>query len=214
MMREICVEKLLFQIIGLYMRARFRYHNSTETDFCVVSAEKSLYLADTELNFHLLSVKFDTVNFGFLYLKQKRGTRHMVKVLLLSHGTLCAEMLKTMKLIVGDVTGFEAVVQPEDGNMTLYESSIAQQLMDGEDTLVITDLLGGSPLITVAKVYGEHQQQLQGKVKIITGMNLGMLLEVHGSLATSSLDELADTAVKAGQTSVTDFLENMRRNQA
>lgn len=136
----------------------------------------------------------------------------MVKILLLSHGKLCREMLETMKLIVGDVPEVSTILQKEDGDMNRYEEEIYSFLNSSDSTLVITDLYGGSPLLTATKVYSRLPAQKQAQVRIVTGMNLGMLLELHNSLDLP-LEELSAKAVESGQKGITDFIREMRRNQ-
>ncbi len=127
-------------------------------------------------------------------------------VRLLSHGTLCKEMYESLKLIVGDVSNFGYILQPEDGNLSEYETNLKSMLDENDEILVLTDLLGGSPLISLAKIYSANKKQYTGHIKIVTGMNLGMLLEVNAKIEQLSLDELATAAVKAGKLGIVDFL--------
>ena len=130
-------------------------------------------------------------------------------VRLLSHGTLCKEMYESLKLIVGDVSNFGYILQPEDGNLSEYEGDLKSMLDENDEILVLTDLMGGSPLISLAKIYSANKSKYSGHVKIVTGMNLGMLLEVNAKLDHLSLNELATDAVKAGKSGIVDFLEQI-----
>ena len=130
-------------------------------------------------------------------------------VRLLSHGTLCKEMYESLKLIVGDVSNFGYILQPEDGNLSEYEDNLKKMLDENDEILVLTDLLGGSPLISLAKIYSANKSKYAGHVKIVTGMNLGMLLEVNAQINQLSLIDLAKDAVKAGKSGIVDFLEQV-----
>ncbi|MSS59080.1 hypothetical protein FYJ51_09225 [Erysipelotrichaceae bacterium Oil+RF-744-GAM-WT-6] len=139
--------------------------------------------------------------------------KHMTRILLLSHGRLCEEMYSTMKLIVGDVPEFSCILQPADGDMRKYEADIRDALKNPEPLLVVTDLFGGSPLITLAKVYGEQPGIYEKRVRIVTGMNLPMLLELSTLVKSLPVEQLAAQAVESGHAGIIDFQKKLEESE-
>lgn len=137
----------------------------------------------------------------------------MTRILLLSHGRLCEEMYGTMKLIVGDAPEFSFILQPANGDMQKYEADIRTALENPEPVLVITDLFGGSPLITLAKVYGENPETYRKRVRIVTGMNLPMLLELSTQVKSASVEQLAEQAVETGHAGIIDFQKKLEERK-
>lgn len=135
----------------------------------------------------------------------------MAKILLLSHGNLAKEMYETLRLIIGNVDDFSYLSYPEDDDMTEYVNQIAKFLDSHQEVLVVTDLLGGSPLITLAKTYRDHSENYKNRVQIIAGMNLSLLLEAGISNKYMSLDLLAESAINAGKIGIVNFLDKIQK---
>lgn len=80
--------------------------------------------------------------------------------------------------------------EPEDLMASALE--LVELLDNGDGVLVLTDLYGSTPS-NIAKRLGEHH-----KVRIISGMNLPMLVRVL-NYAPLDLDALAQKAVSGGR---------------
>ncbi|WAH36030.1 PTS sugar transporter subunit IIA [Alicyclobacillus dauci] len=125
----------------------------------------------------------------------------MVSVILVSHASLASGFLDASAMIVGPQSQFESISFDHDSNLdTLFDSmwTRAQALDDGDGVLILADLLGGSPANTAAKLVSEQ-------VRLVTGMNLPMLLDVLVNRQTKSLSELARLAVESGAAGVIDI---------
>ncbi len=125
----------------------------------------------------------------------------MIPVLVLSHGDLAREILVAARTIdpqLGD--GAETLTLPwdvktEEANELLRET--LTRLDSGEGVLVLTDMFGGTAT-NISLPYLEP-----GKVEVVTGVNLPMLLKVASLRNRAvSLHEMAVGLMEAGQKSI------------
>lgn len=125
----------------------------------------------------------------------------MYRVLLLSHGNLAQELLRTVEMVIGkqpeqDVRALP--LQPEQ-DMDQYYRAVDGFVMESGafgGCLIFTDIAGGSPFITSAKVYRERAGSI--KMDIITGMNLPMVIEAVSNRAFNELEMARSGAVRDG----------------
>lgn len=125
----------------------------------------------------------------------------MYRVLLLSHGNLAGELLRTVEMVIGkqpekEVTAFS--LYPEQ-DMNEYFRAIDRFVAESEacgGCMVFTDIAGGSPFITSAKVYRERAGSV--KMDIITGMNLPMVIEAVSNRAVIDLEAARSGALRDG----------------
>lgn len=116
------------------------------------------------------------------------------KIILASHGNLAEALMSTAQMIIGPNTdmialGLQAGVAPEAYREALNEVFI--QYPEYE-FLVLVDILGGTPFNSIIS-------QLQNEnVQVVTGVNLGMLLEVLLNQENYGLNELSEFAKKMG----------------
>ncbi len=131
-----------------------------------------------------------------------------MKIILVSHGDFSKEILKTAKMIVGDIEGEIDTLSlciGDDIN-EFYEQIKMKVIGCKEPILVFADLLGGSPFLLSSKVYNELHLN-EERFRVITGLNLPMLLEVLANYENSSFDELCEIAIYAGKNGIHDFLK-------
>lgn len=116
------------------------------------------------------------------------------KIILASHGNLAEALMSTAQMIIGPNTdmialGLQAGVAPEAYREALNE--VFSQYPEYE-FLVLVDILGGTPFNSIIS-------QLQNEnVQVVTGVNLGMLLEVLLNQENYGLNELSEFAKKMG----------------
>lgn len=132
------------------------------------------------------------------------------KILLLSHGNMSVETLKSSQLILGEVPGVSAIPLIEGENLEDYEENVKKELLGNNETLVLIDLFGGTPFMRASKIYSELEHK--EKIKIITGMNLPMLLELMVNLNDKNLNELADIAVDYGRKGIVNLSDEEIKN--
>ncbi len=125
--------------------------------------------------------------------------RVMVGILIVTHGELANELLRTAQEIVGKLPRVEAVSihaaeQIEKARKKI--ETLLQRVNDGSGVLIFTDLFGGTPSNLVLS-YLEA-----GKVEVVTGVNLPMLMKLPSLREERDLRALADKLARYGQRNI------------
>jgi PTS system mannose-specific IIA component len=113
----------------------------------------------------------------------------MIGVLIVTHGEFGNALLDTLKMILGETEGIVSVPllskdSPENLRMKM-EKAIDQVDPKGQGALILVDMLGGTPFnvgIQLATIRA---------VKVITGVNLPMLIKVVSHRDDTDLDALS-----------------------
>jgi PTS system mannose-specific IIA component len=123
----------------------------------------------------------------------------MIGIVVVTHGDLGTELLRTAQEIVGKFPSVEAVsVQASeqiDKARKKIEASL-QRVSDGSGVLILTDLFGGTPSNLVLS-YLEA-----GRLEVVTGVNLPMLMKLPSLREERDLRTLADSLAKYGQRNI------------
>jgi len=123
----------------------------------------------------------------------------MIGIVIVTHGELGTELLRTAQEIVGKCPSVEAVsVQASeqiDKARKKIEGSL-QRVSDGSGVLILTDLFGGTPSNLVLS-YLEA-----GRLEVVTGVNLPMLMKLPSLREERDLRTLADSLAKYGQRNI------------
>lgn len=111
-----------------------------------------------------------------------------MRLLLMSHGNMAQETLKSAELILGKIEQATAIgLQPEEGPDELFadaEKALAGIKPD-ESVVVLVDLLGGTPSNVVVRLLAAHPN-----LKIASGLNLPMLIDfVNQQLMGKTFDK-------------------------
>ena len=117
----------------------------------------------------------------------------MIGMLVVTHGQLAEELVNATRKIVGPIEAFEAVSIDWDDDVQAAREKIetAIQRVDlGEGVLVLTDMFGGTPTNLALSVLEP------GKVDIVTGVNLPMLIKFFNHREQYSL---ADASVRIAE---------------
>jgi PTS system mannose-specific IIA component len=112
----------------------------------------------------------------------------MIGVLITTHGNLGSELIKAAELIRGTMKGIIPIsVDQTKGVEDLRKeiSTAIKKLDQGQGVLILTDLFGGTPSNISLSFMKE------GKVEVITGINLPMLLKLPDIRGDMSLKEFA-----------------------
>lgn len=100
---------------------------------------------------------------------------HAIGVVVVTHGQLATELVNSAEMIVGDLTHFTAVSIGWHDDVELARQAIAaaiERVRGSGGTLILTDMFGGTPA-NLGVTFLEA-----GKVEIITGVNLPMLIKL------------------------------------
>ena len=112
----------------------------------------------------------------------------MIGVLITTHGNLGSELINAAELIRGKLKGIIPIsVDQTKGVEDLKKeiSTAIKKLDQGQGVLILTDLFGGTPSNISLSFMKE------GKVEVITGVNLPMLLKLPDVREGMRLNEFA-----------------------
>lgn len=123
----------------------------------------------------------------------------MIGVIIVTHGDLGKQLVKTSEAIVGVQKGVISLsLFPEEGIGDL-KRKITEALdnLGAEDGVIIfTDMIGGTPTNTSLS-FAQRE-----RLEVITGINLPMLLGFFSCREVMSLDELSDKLCQTGHKSI------------
>ena len=106
-----------------------------------------------------------------------------VGVVVVTHGQLATELLNAAEMIVGDLPRFTAVSIGWHDDVDLAREAIVRAIAKvdaGAGVLVLTDMFGGTPSNLGLSLLEA------GRVEVLTGVNLPMLIKL--ARVTSALD--------------------------
>jgi PTS system mannose-specific IIA component len=120
----------------------------------------------------------------------------MIGVVLVTHGRLADELKSATEHVVGPQTSFKTVcIGPQDDMEQRREDILdAIKAVDvGDGVILLTDMFGGTPSNLAISALNS------GKVEVIAGVNLPMLIKLASVRGTSKLTEAVDKAQEAGR---------------
>ena len=133
----------------------------------------------------------------------------MFGIVIATHGELGQSLTGTLRMILGEVQGLAAVALETADSLEAFQAKLEKALAEvdpkGEGSLVLVDMLGGTPFNVSFRLSQERPIQL------ITGVNLPMLLKAVSHQGDSDLPALAPEVAKAGKDGVVwagDLLKN------
>lgn len=120
----------------------------------------------------------------------------MIGLVLVTHGRLAEEFVVAMAHVVGEQERIVPIsIGPED-DMEERRADIARAIAevdDGRGVIVLTDLFGGTPSNLAISLME------QGRVEVIAGINLPMLIRLGGARKTMKVGEAVAAARDAGR---------------
>ena len=120
----------------------------------------------------------------------------MIGLVLVTHGRLAHEFKSALEHIVGPQELFEAIaIGPDDKPETRRaDIKLAVLAMDrGQGVVILTDMFGGTPSNLAMSLLEA------GRVEVLAGLNLPMLVKLARVRATKPLDEAVRLALEAGR---------------
>lgn len=129
-------------------------------------------------------------------------------LILISHGKMAEEALKSAQMIVGNIEGaFSISMDEKEGADGIRKKirEVVNDLKSYERILVMVDLIGGTP----SNVAVMELCKLKN-VMLISGFNLGMILE----FATSSLEDnekLKEHLIEVGRNGIRDVFKEITK---
>lgn len=133
----------------------------------------------------------------------------MIGVVIVSHGNLATEVLKTAELIVGKIENAEPIDIDPKASVEQIHNDIERAIKSvdsGDGALVMTDMFGGTPSNLSLSFLGRYN------VEVITGVNIPMLLRIPAAREKeNNLEELARFIKEYGQKNITIASEILKR---
>ena len=122
----------------------------------------------------------------------------MVGIIITGHSNFATGIASAVKLVAGQQKNLEAVDFPD----TYSTEELKIKLTECKNIIFFTDIVGGSPF----KISAELAATSSKNIKIISGTNLGMLIEnVMMRDMDINFDELVETAISTGKQQVLKF---------
>ncbi len=123
----------------------------------------------------------------------------MVGVVLVTHPNLGEEFIRSAELICGKMAGLTTVSIDTAKDVEELRKEIAAAIRiveSGSGVLILTDMFGGTPSNMSLAFLSE------GRVEVVTGLNLPMLIKISNCREGRTLQELAKMVKEAGQRNI------------
>lgn len=130
----------------------------------------------------------------------------MIGALVVTHGHLGRELVAAAEMIVGEISHIRAVSIGWHDDVNDARKDIEKHITEvecGKGVLILTDMFGGTPS-NIALSFHDP-----GKLDVVTGVNLPMIIKIASQKEGDTLDSLARTVRDQGRSSISmasDFL--------
>ncbi|MCX5812140.1 MAG: PTS sugar transporter subunit IIA [Proteobacteria bacterium] len=135
----------------------------------------------------------------------------MIGIVVVAHFNLAKQMVAATELIVGEQKQFESVDFFPDEDVDRIKKRLTDavnSVENGDGVLIMTDMFGGTPSNISLSLLNE------GKVDVVAGVNLPMLIKLVIYREGRPLDELASFIAQYGQNNIylaTDILKTRKK---
>jgi PTS system mannose-specific IIA component len=120
----------------------------------------------------------------------------MIGLVIVTHGLLAIELKHAAEHVVGQQDNLETVCIGPDDDMELRREDIrlaVKKVDSKKGVILLTDMFGGTPSNLAISMLRE------GKVEVLAGVNLPMLIKLAEARKDTSLSDAAQKAKEAGQ---------------
>ncbi len=124
----------------------------------------------------------------------------MIGLILVTHGKLAEEFVAAMQHVVGRQEAVKTVCIGPNDDMEARRAEIAKAVGEvdaGTGVIILTDLFGGTPSNLAISL------MQRGKVEVIAGINLPMLIRLAKARGCMGLDKAVIAARDAGRNYIT-----------
>lgn len=135
----------------------------------------------------------------------------MIGVILVTHGDLANEFVNAMEHVVGKQDAIATICIGPNDDMEARRAEIASAIEDvdsGDGVIILTDLFGGTPSNLAISLLDK------GRVEVIAGINLPMLIRLAGARKKNDLLKTAMAARDAGRNYITIASEFLGQENA
>ena len=133
----------------------------------------------------------------------------MIGIIIVTHGNLALELKSAMEHILGIQKNIEIISIKPDDDLEIKKSALEESIkkVDEENgVIILTDMFGGTPsnlAISLLKI---------GKVEIISGANLPMLIKLIGLRDSNDLQKVATESKESAQKYISIASEILSEN--
>ncbi|WOR14118.1 PTS sugar transporter subunit IIA [Hyphomonas sp. FCG-A18] len=120
----------------------------------------------------------------------------MIGIVVVSHGELARELVRAAEHVVGKQPAFRSISIEAEDDMEDRRDEIRETVRDcdsGKGVIILTDMFGGTPSNLALS------NLAPGKVDVVGGVNLPMLIHLVQVRSDLTLQEAAQAAADAGQ---------------
>lgn len=120
----------------------------------------------------------------------------MIGLVLVTHGRLAVEFVVAMEHVVGPQLQILPICIGPDDDMEMRRNEIASavaKMDEGHGVIILTDLFGGTPSNLAISLMEP------GKVEVIAGINLPMLIRLESARRRMNVIEAVAAAREAGR---------------
>ncbi len=129
----------------------------------------------------------------------------MVGIIITGHSNFATGIASAVKLVAGQQKNLETVDFPDTYSTEELKIKLTEaldKLEECKNIIFLTDIVGGSPFKISAEIAGTSSKN----IKIISGTNLGMLIEnVMMRDMDINIDKLVENAISTGKQQVLKF---------
>ena len=134
----------------------------------------------------------------------------MVGIIVVAHGNLSSELIATTGEISGEMLPLicSISISPDDttGEVADKIKKAIHQMDEGDGVLIFTDMFGGTPS-NVSLSFLE-----KGRIEVISGVNLPMMLSMATHRKGASLEELGRMMQNAGRENISLASDLLNKN--
>lgn len=135
----------------------------------------------------------------------------MIGILLISHGKMAEGVRDSVRLVAGEFAGLDTASLVAGQDFDQFRQDVIEKikaLHQGGGVLVFVDLLGASPYNAAMLSYKQLQEEGVPS-RVITGMNLPMVMEALSAREEMPLEELAQDLMVFGRDSIQNPVVDM-----
>ena len=124
----------------------------------------------------------------------------MIGMILVTHGKLAEHFIDAMEHVVGKQEAVATICIGPNDDMEQRRKDIADAIASvdtGEGAIILTDLFGGTPSNLAISLLDT------GRVEVIAGINLPMLIRLAGARKSMGVVEAVQAAQTAGRNYIT-----------
>jgi len=120
----------------------------------------------------------------------------MIGIVVVTHGRLAEEFVAAVEHVVGPLESCASICIGPDDDMEQRRDEIrsaSEDVNTGSGTIILTDMFGGTPSNLAISLIDK------GKVEVVAGVNLPMIIKLAEARGRESLVDLAQNAADAGR---------------